>query len=63
MGLKFTTEGALRLATAIIAVTGMAALVSLIFEKFVLSAVMALVMMLGCLAAILIIRDEYDKTL
>ncbi len=63
MGLKFTTEGALKLTSMIVAVTGMAALLALIFEKFVLSAVMVLVMMLGCLAAIIIIRDEYDKTL
>lgn len=63
MGLKLTTEGALRIVTLIIAVTGMAALVALIFEKLALGAAMALVAVLGCLAAILIIRDEDNKNL
>ncbi len=63
MGLRFTTVGALKLATIVFAVAFMAALVCLMFEKFVASAALALVAMLGCLAAVLIIRDEDNKKL
>ena len=63
MGFNFTEEGALRLASLIIASASMVAFIALLFESFVLSAAMALVAVLGCLAAILIIRNEHDKTL
>ena len=53
MGFNFTEEGALWLASLIIAAASMVAFI----------AAMALVAVLGCLAAILIIRNEHDKTL
>ncbi|GEM_PF-5711821 len=63
MGLRFTTYGALKLASIVAAVAAMAALVCLIFEKFVISAILALVAVLGCQAAVLIIKDEENKKL
>ncbi len=63
MGLRFTTYGALKLASIVIAVAVMAALVCLMLEKFVISAILALVAMLGCQAAVLIIKDEDNKKL
>ena len=63
MGLRFTTYGALKLTSIVIAVAVMAGLVCLMFEKFVISAILALVAMLGCQAAVLIIKDEENKKL
>ncbi len=63
MRLRFTAEGALRLTIWIISVSAMAALLALIFEKILLCVILALVAVLGCLAAILIVRNEYNQTL
>lgn len=63
MGLRFTTVGALKLASMVIAVAGMASLILFMFERVAAGVAMALVAALGCLAAVLIIRDEDNKKL